>query len=113
MGLSSQLELVLRACTYKGDAVTASSDYVMAMSSEITTGYSFASDVVGFTMQIYQNSKSNDMVQCDVAIGFASDIENPVSQEPLAQDCPDTEGLQNAVLSATQTHGRPSPSMEV
>ena len=74
--LSNQLRLVLGACTYKGDAVTASSDYVMAMSSEITTGYSFASDVVGLTMQIYQNSKSNDLVQCDVAIGFASDIEN-------------------------------------
>jgi len=88
--LSNQLELVLEACTYKGDAVTVTSDYVMTISNGITTGYSFASDVVGFTMQIYQNSKSNDIVQCDVAIGFASDIETPVSQEALAQDCPDT-----------------------
>jgi len=75
--LSSHLDLVLGTCTYKGDSVTAASDYVMAMSNQITTAYSFASDVAGFTMQIYQNSKANDMVQCDVTLGFASPV--PVS----------------------------------
>lgn len=73
-GLSSQLDLVLGTCTYKGDPVTETSDYVMAMSNDISTAYSFASDVVGFTMQIYQNAKaSENAVHCDVTIGFASD----------------------------------------
>ena len=72
--LSTHFDLVLGTCTYMGDPVTDASDYVMGMSNKITTNYNFASDVVGFTMQIYQNSKSNDIVECDVTIGFASDI---------------------------------------